>query len=746
MTALNYGQALWAGLLIVATWPLEAGAQSAVTHSLRTEAVVKVAERLTETREYGKAVAVLRNSLKEAEDHQDDRSRDLVHGALGLTWTAAGETRKAVHEFEESGSKAEADGNLDIAARSFYNQAIVTPRILGASALSAKWFSALKGDGRQSVEKIAEQDITAPAESSATDATKIGNQRLAVRARVAEVEYGPTEISPSLALRYLDRAFKDAFQEHDGEGLLLIGNAAIGRFIQYRETSTSAAKPFSDFAVKCLNALLETEPPPEIKSRAIALLGRLYGLSGHLEEALALTGEASLIGIGPHDLTAELELFAQRAAILERLGRTGQALAEYKRATDEIELVRPVVKAQFDIARKHDLHGLMAQILSSRVELMLKLDGDGAKTLEDARNIMELQRLVDLEYFFSEPCISASGHQINRLSQLKPGIAVVYPVVFEKHTDVILYYGGVAKHYYYQIDRAEITKKIEDFRNALRDQNSTSYKSIANALYRILLEKPDSDLQGAGITTLIFAPDRDLRGVPFSALYDGKAFLVTRYAVATPLALSMVDPTPRGDQPIRGLVMGLTEARQGLPPLPNVEQEVNSVGSILTAAPKFNAELTNARVKGDVDDERPNFIHIATHGNFSRLAEENYVLTYDSKLTIQEFRDVIRPLRSAKGLDLLTLSACETAEGDDDSILGLAGAAYQAGAKAVFGSLWQVSDKSTSKLLPDFYRIYTAGIASKAEALRQAQMTILNEKGTEHPFYWAPFVIIGNWM
>src|SRR5207253_10699992 len=135
-------------------------------------------------------------------------------------------------------------------------------------------------------------------------------------------------------------------------------------------------------------------------------------------------------------------------------------------------------------------------------------------------------------------------------------------------------------------------------------------------------------------------------------------------------------------------------------------------------------------------------------GHFDSDAKKTFVLTFDSKLTLDELEQLLRPsqLRD-KPVELLTLSACQTAAGDDRAALGLAGIAIKAGARSAFATLWFVNDQSSTLLVSDFYQqLRDHSEMSKAKALQVAQVKLQADPRYAHPCYWAPFLIIGNWL
>ena len=359
---------------------------------------------------------------------------------------------------------------------------------------------------------------------------------------------------------------------------------------------------------------------------------------------------------------------------------------------------------------------------------------------------MEQLRSIEIESYLSEPCLNSTQKTSQPLDWIGPRAAVIYPIVFEDHTDVILALAGDQRHFRVQIARQDLQDLVNHFRDQVKDRKNQNYLSTGRQLYNVLLAQPIGSLKGSEVDTLIFSPGADLRGVPLAALHDGQGFLVEKYAVATELALGMVEAAPPQAGPASGLSLGLSkEVEKGFPALPNVEQEISAVSRQLSGTSLLNEGMTSESISDAMRISQPNFIHIASHGQFSRLEEENFILTYDGKFTPRDLKRQISSYSGPRGIELLTLSACETAKGNDDLVLGLAGTAFQSGARSVVGSLWQISDQSTSRLMPSLYDNILKKKLSKAQSLRASQLNVLQDTETRHPFYWAAFVLIGNW-
>jgi CHAT domain-containing protein/tetratricopeptide (TPR) repeat protein len=370
------------------------------------------------------------------------------------------------------------------------------------------------------------------------------------------------------------------------------------------------------------------------------------------------------------------------------------------------------------------------------------------------------------------------------LRALGPGTVAVYTVVGEKGYRSILITPDVQKGYYTPVPAAELNKKILAFRELVRNPSSDP-RPLARELYEILVKPMQKDLEGAQARTIMWSLDGPLRYMPVAALYDGERYLVESYrnVVFTPASQSRLKDGVSRDW--RGLGLGVSQAHPGFQPLPNVPNELRAIirdGSgqtqgILPGTVKLDGDFTDKEFRADLHNHY-SVVHLASHFDFAPGADRNsFLLLGDgSKLTLEEFRGMPQVLQ---GVQLLTLSACDTAVGGEDAdgkeVEGLAVLAQRQGAAAVIATLWAVADESTALLMKEFYRIRASDQAmTKAEALRQAQLELLTGKlrggepsddrgvrpihGIEaprfaqdpqrpyaHPYFWAPFLLMGNW-
>ncbi|NJK60178.1 MAG: CHAT domain-containing protein [Oscillatoriales cyanobacterium SM2_1_8] len=253
---------------------------------------------------------------------------------------------------------------------------------------------------------------------------------------------------------------------------------------------------------------------------------------------------------------------------------------------------------------------------------------------------------------------------------------------------------------------AKVQATIQSLRANLKDPTSQDYQTEARQLYDWLVRPLRPQLQAHNIETLVFVMDGDLRLIPLAALLDRQTFLIEQYAVATTTSLLLTDFTPPAPTP-RILAMGLSEGVQGMPPLPAAAMEAQQVGR--RGQVFLNQDFTADTLRSQRGAH--NLVHLATHAQFGGNVENSFLLFWNERVKTAQL-----PSLDLK-VDLLTLSACETALGQN---LGLGGAAVQAGARGVLASLWAISDAGTTPLMLSFYE-HLPRVRSKALALQQTQ-------------------------
>jgi CHAT domain-containing protein len=348
---------------------------------------------------------------------------------------------------------------------------------------------------------------------------------------------------------------------------------------------------------------------------------------------------------------------------------------------------------------------------------------------------------------------------------------LIYPILLNDRIEILVIppkeLGKPFHRYTNYANEEEIITVLTDYRASLRDTSSLDYLEQAQKLYDWVMRPIDSQLQALKIETVVFVMDSGLRVIPPASLHDGKQFLVERYASANIPALRVTRLEERDRKNTRVLAMGLTEAREGLSALPAVEVEIRTIGTqVLAGATFLDRDFTVNNMQEQRGKAKYGILHLGTHGKFLQdRSKESFIQFWDSRLRASQ---IPRLRFDQPVIDMLTLSACETAVGNN---LGISGLAIESGARSILASLWTVSDAGTAPLMISFYKAFPDAL-SKATALRKAQLDLLKRKvkivnnqivGVEglaaitlpkgtgnvdisHPFFWSSFILVGNWL
>ncbi|MBM0745673.1 DUF3856 domain-containing protein (plasmid) [Phormidium sp. CLA17] len=363
----------------------------------------------------------------------------------------------------------------------------------------------------------------------------------------------------------------------------------------------------------------------------------------------------------------------------------------------------------------------------------------------------------------------------------QPKTVLIYPLVLEDKLWLVWgtqagKQGVVFASKEVTVSRKKLAEKAVEFRTLLEKPGDVKQlQQVSSQLYQWLVEPLRAELDANGIQNLVFSLDRSTRYIPMAALFDGKQYLVDRFTVSTILTAGLTNTQDKlsskiDDDPV--LALGLSEKVPNFNALPNVLDELNGIvrsgnTGIYPGLKLLNKEFTTEAFKKLIDHR---IVHIATHGQFvpGKPEDSFLVLGNGQPLKIPQ----IETMTDLGGIHLVVLSACETAKGGADKegieVSGISYYFLSSGAKSVIASLWLVNDTSTSQLMQQFYKNLATGM-SKAEALRQAQQFLLQvgSNGTKqtrgdsfklpttdgskpitrdfsHPYYWAPFILIGN--
>jgi len=494
---------------------------------------------------------------------------------------------------------------------------------------------------------------------------------------------------------------------------------------------------------------------PGLESYALGYLAQLYEQDGQREAALGLTRRAAFAAQAAQRPEALYRWEWQQGRILKALGETKSATEAYRRAVQTLEPIRSDVSLGLSTAGDHQsFREAQGPLFLELADLLLQQARSAAvpeeeqSLLREARDTVEHLRNVELHDYFCDDCVDLQKSRTRRLEAIDQHTAVIYLIPLPTRTEILVGLSSGLKRIEANVGAEELTREVTQFRRNLETRTSYAYLAQARQLYDWLMRPLRPWLAANRINTLVFVPDGALRTIPFASLHDGERFLIQDLAVAVAPGLSLVAPQSLGQAKVRVLLGGLSDSVQGFPPLDFVPSELRQLEALYPGEMLMNQSFSLDELKRKFEQEQYSIVHIASHGQFAPEVRNTFVLTYDAKLTMNVLESLIRPSQyRGRPVELLVLSACQTAAGDDRAALGLAGVAVKAGARSALASLWFVNDQSTSALISEVYaQLRKSPTVSKAAALQAAQIKMLADRRYRHPCYWAPFLVIGNWL
>jgi CHAT domain-containing protein len=680
---------------------------------------------------YPRAVASLRSALTLAEAAGNDPLAAQVAASLGTAYLLSSRTDEAKALLESAASEARAAGRPAAAAVSGNN--------LGNLLASQGEFDAALQVYQQAI----------------ADARSAGDEALAVKASVNMARVQVDSRRREGALIQLNRAMGEAEalpSSHEKAYALISIGRLYTSLADAETTGSDGLNRRASDAFGLAASVAETLQDRRAASYAYGYQGALDEAEGRNDAAMQNTLKAmqKLEGVMAPEMTYRWQW--QEARLLRANGDVDAAIGAYRRAVADVQSIRPELVAG-SMSSQGDFRDDSGRLYLDLADLLLQraaADGDSAAVeadLREVRSTVEMLKGAELADYFRDDCVAALKARTTGIDQLGQRTAAVYPIVFPDRLEILVSLPDGMKRYSVPVTATELDTEVNRFRSLLEKRTTNQYRRDAIKLYGWLIEPLEQDLEAQKIDTLVFVPDEALRTIPLSALYDGKDFLVSHYAVATIPGLTLTDPRPLPRDNVQVLVAGLTDSVQGFPPLPDVEGEISRLHKLYDGQMLENNSFTLANFEQDLDKTPYSIVHVASHGKFDEDSSNTFLLAYDGKLNMDALEGFMAGTTyREKPVELLTLSACQTAVGDDKAALGLGGVAVKAGARSALATLWYINDQASSLLVTEFYRNLKQPGVSKAEALRRAQLVLLEDPRYHHPSYWAPFLLIGNWL
>ncbi len=544
-------------------------------------------------------------------------------------------------------------------------------------------------------------------------------------------------------------------RESDKLPVLLHWARTVARLVALRPEITIANAPA---VLAASEALLEARSiaselgDARAASHAWGGLAELYTFEGRAAEALELYDRAIARAREADAPEVRYAWHAQAARVHARRGERDTALVHYAEAVALLETLRHGMGR--GVGRgpspRDSFRDSIGEIYFGYVDQLLRRAADSAEPAEDlrrAQETLEALKAAELRDYFRDECVDETLAQEVSAAEVSQRAAILYPVLLDDRIEILLTTASGIWRTSVPVTRAEATETLVRFRQLLEKRTTRQFLRPAQALYTWLVAPVVDRIDAAGIDALVFVPDGPLRAVPMAALHDGERFLVERFAIALTPGLRLTRPAPLDPTRARIFAGGVSEAVQGHAPLPFVAEELREVAAAFEGEVALDAEFRRDRIEHALATRAFSILHIASHASFDPNARDTYVLTHDDRMSMDDLASYVGLFRFRdQPLDLLMLSACETAAGDERAALGLSGLAVKAGARSAVGTLWPVNDQAASRLVARFYENLAVPDRSRAESLRAAQRSLIENPSWSHPAYWSAFVLISSWL
>jgi CHAT domain-containing protein len=637
-------------------------------------------------------------------------------------------------------------------AATYLDRALVMAREASASALTA---ATLNNRGNLFATESKHVEAVAAYRESIALAERTMDRGLAARALINAASSLRQTGQSREALGMVDRA-AEHLEKMPSSHESAFARVTIG--LAYRDLQTSLPESRDALALRAAQALSAAAAAADglgdrrTSSYGWGYLGSLYEDERRYAEALQLTRRAVFAAQQANAAESLYRWQWQAGRLLHRMGNIDDALGSYRRAVASLQSIRPELTVGYG-QRPTSFREAIGPVYFGLVDLLLQraAAGQGREAVGDylveAREAVELFKAAELRDYFRDDCVDTALAKVATLEQASHHAAVIYPIILPDRVELLISIGQRLKSVVVPISAERLTNEVRQFRLKLEKRTTREYLPHAQRLYDWLIRPLEPDLEAAKPDTLVFVPDGALRTIPMAALHDGKEFLVSKFPLGITPGLQLTDPRPIRREHARVLAVGVTEAVQGFPALPNVAAELEMLQKTFRTTTLMDRDFLAAKFEQALKTQPFTIVHVASHGQFDADVNDTFLLTFDEKVTIDRLDRFIGVFKFRdEPLELLTLSACDTAAGDDKAALGLAGIAIKAGARSAMATLWQVHDVVAAELVAAFYKELLDPSVSRAAALQRAQVKILRDPRYEHPGFWSPFLMINSWL
>ena len=697
--------------------------------------LIEQAQSYSKLGQHQQAISLLEEAINLSSDRE--KLKIAAYGALGNAQAARGNHEQALTNLQLSLDLARQSGNNDYLAAALNSLANLRLR-QGLRALFLAESALREGDNLDA------NRLSQTAKSNLEEAHKL-------YAESAEKVTGFESIKALINLYNLEDLQQSKQSNWEQVKTLLIplpnSREKIYALIKVADKLSNDRSKL-DTLTEALNIAKNLEDP-KAQSFALGNFGKVYLHQGKYEQALELSRQATLKA---QQIQAGDSLYRwqwQSGKILKAMGNKLEAVKVYREAIATLQTIRgDLITARQDL--QFDFREQVEPVYRELIGLLLELNTTDPQQprLQEVIDTLELLKLAELENFFGDECVEITSNKVDINSLLEETeTVVIYSVILADRTELILRSpDGLLKNYSLALTKPKLEKDINQLRYFQEYRATEEYLTYSQQVYNLLINPIEADLNQINPQTILWINDGILRNISLAALFDGQEFLIEKYPLATTPSLTLTTGKILNKQKKQALILGLTVARPPFAPLKNVQAEIEAINQIFRGKQLVNQDFTLANFETQLSRKNYPIVHIATHGKFGVDGDNTFLVAYDQKINIETLDNILRSRPNQEPIELLTMSACQTAAGDERSTLGIAGVAVRAGASSALATLWYINDEATVPLIQEFYLQLRQPEVTKAEALRRAQIKMIKDINYNHPGIWSPFMIIGNWI
>jgi len=516
----------------------------------------------------------------------------------------------------------------------------------------------------------------------------------------------------------------------------------------------------------------ETIGDARSKSFVLGAIGKVYEQQREFAIALKYTNQAQWLaqGDGSGDNSAD-SLYRwqwQSGRILKAMGERVKSLEAYRQAIATLQSMRSNIVAadrSFQLVVRDEVEPVYREL----IELLLSESSSSSHTvdrpvgrpvdrqsiIEEALQVYQLLRLSELQNFFGDECLQTEREpriklEVSQKSQ--QNFAQIYTIILQKQSYIVLRLpDNSLKSYLVPLPKGELQNKIKYLRYTLENVATNEYLTPAKEIYDLLIRPIEKDLERSPAQLLAFVNDGILQTVPMAALYDGKQFLIQKYPIIYLVGSSLTDGAvmkTTNSNSTNFIAFGLSEAIAPFGGLENVLEEIKEIEKIWQVKIKdqnrwqifLNRDFTFESFQNQVK-KGYGTIHLATHARFGATPETTFLQAFDQRINLEQLETILRSSKTQ--IELLILSACQTAVGDNRATLGLAGVALRSGVQNVLATLWSVNDAEVVPVVKNFYTAWQTDDLTMAKALQKSQIQSITQDYL-HPAIWSAFILVSN--